>query len=409
MVSFRKTSHTGFTLLEILLVIAAIGILAAIVIVAINPQRQLSQVQDSVTQSGANTLHKALEQYLIDTGTYPTGVTSQAQIICDTGSLDTDDSLIDAGIDCTDRVDLRALVPRYLAAIPSSGNPESSTPDTDYSVLIQDSGLTVFAEQQTTEEYFVAGAPYPWTPERLEPGFWMAADRTDSFTLSGNQIVQWSDIGGSGNNATQSNASRQPTLIESGLDQKPIVDLNGTSQFFELPIADFEPSQFQDISFFALVRWDGLADGNQSGMYGLMSGSVVNHFEINSENGRLRSRIKSSDITSDNEMPQGEWTLVGFQYNNGDSLQRLFRDGTLRTQRTDNVGNFTLTTRMHRIGSSHDTNDNGRLFHGAMAEVVQVTSPLSDGERQKIEGYIMHKWGLEDQLSSDHPYRNSAP
>lgn len=409
MISFRKTSHPGFTLLEILLVIAAIGILAAIVIVAINPQRQLSQVQDSVTQSGVNTLHKALDQYLIDTGAYPDGVTSQAQIICDTGSLDAEVSLVDAGIDCTDRVDLRVLVPRYLAAIPSSGNPESNTPDTDYSVVIQDTGLTVFAEQQTTDAFFVAGAPYPWTPERLGPGFWMAADRSDSFTLSGDQIVEWSDLGGLGNSATQSDDSRRPTLIESGLDQKPIVAFNGTSHFLDLPLADFEPSQFQDISFFALVRWDGLVSGNPSGIYGLLSGSTVNHFEITDSGGRLRSRLRSNDISSSGTMTTGQWMLVGFQYNSSEPLQRLFRNGVQRAQSSSSAGNFIITDRAHRLGSSHDTASNGRLFHGAMAEVVQVTSPLSDLERQKIEGYMMHKWGLEDQLSSDHPYRNSAP
>jgi prepilin-type N-terminal cleavage/methylation domain-containing protein len=96
----------GFTLLEILLVIAAIGVLAAIVIVAINPQRQLEQVTEAETISGAEAIHSALEQYLIDNGSYPAGVSGNYQDICAPGG----------GSDC---VDLEgALVPTYLSDIP---------------------------------------------------------------------------------------------------------------------------------------------------------------------------------------------------------------------------------------------------------------------------------------------------
>lgn len=112
----------AFTLLEILLVIAAIGILAAIVIVAINPQRQLSQIRDSERTANLNALHSALDQYLIDEGEYPVGLTSQYQDVCDTGSNGVEEGSIES--DC---VDLRVLVPRYLAAIPNDRQTDTHT------------------------------------------------------------------------------------------------------------------------------------------------------------------------------------------------------------------------------------------------------------------------------------------
>lgn len=140
----------GFTLLEILLVIAAIGILAAVVIVAINPQRQLSQVRDAQRQSEVNTISKALNQYLIDTGSYPNGVEGYYQEVCQTGN-----EQVGGPTDCTGLLDLRPLVPTYIASVPD--DPQAEGTGAGYSVRRNPGNASVAVRSENVENQSVVG------------------------------------------------------------------------------------------------------------------------------------------------------------------------------------------------------------------------------------------------------------
>ncbi len=94
----------GFTLVEVLLVIVIIAILAAIVIVAINPGRQISQANNTQRSSDVKAILDAVHEYAIDNrGTYPSAISATATVI--------GDDALEIDI-CSD------LVPTYIAEMP---------------------------------------------------------------------------------------------------------------------------------------------------------------------------------------------------------------------------------------------------------------------------------------------------
>ncbi|HRH24544.1 MAG TPA: prepilin-type N-terminal cleavage/methylation domain-containing protein [Candidatus Paceibacterota bacterium] len=62
----KKNASKGFTLIEILIVIGIIAILAAIVIVAINPAKQFAQARNTQRESNINTILNAVGQNIAD-------------------------------------------------------------------------------------------------------------------------------------------------------------------------------------------------------------------------------------------------------------------------------------------------------------------------------------------------------
>lgn len=106
----------GFTLLEILLVVGIIAVLAAIVIIAINPGRQLATLRNTQRKSSLAEINKAAQQYYIDHSSYPGNIPNTLTEICNTGSFSTTTSI--NGIPCGSLVNLSDLVPTYMVSMP---------------------------------------------------------------------------------------------------------------------------------------------------------------------------------------------------------------------------------------------------------------------------------------------------
>lgn len=122
----------GFTLIELLVVIAIIAILAGIVIIAVNPARQVAQARNAQRRADVLTTLNAIHQYYIDNQAFPSGIDDKYRQLGTSTGGDCSGTCGDWTLenDCLDLTS--ALTPTYISAIPR--DPQGDDAHTGYAV-----------------------------------------------------------------------------------------------------------------------------------------------------------------------------------------------------------------------------------------------------------------------------------
>lgn len=148
--NIKRQADRGFTLLEVLLVVAIIAILAGIVIIAINPGKNLGDTRNAQRSADVNTLINATYQYELDNNGIAPPVGSRTGAVAITSTL-TEICNATAST-CTGLVDLNVLSTngKYLVSIPGdttcpTGPPACNANGAGYKI-----GLTANGRLQVT-------------------------------------------------------------------------------------------------------------------------------------------------------------------------------------------------------------------------------------------------------------------
>ena len=158
----KKEANKGFTLIEILVVIGLIAILAAIVLIAINPGRQFAQARNSQRESNVNTILNAIGQRLADNkGLYP-AVTGCEAITTATSTIAT--TGVKAGL-ATALIDESCLVGTYIPSQlpfdPSNGAWNTAADyNTGYNVSVDSNGRYTVCAPSHQETAITGSAMY---------------------------------------------------------------------------------------------------------------------------------------------------------------------------------------------------------------------------------------------------------
>jgi hypothetical protein len=237
------------------------------------------------------------------------------------------------------------------------------------------------------------------------PLAWFDASNGTEMTVgSNNKISQWNDKSSSASHITQPSSSNQPTYSNNQ------VQLNG-SQYL------FNTSPF--------IYSNGSAD-----IFIVASGSAQHDM-----------RLLNEGRSTNNTPNYGFKTGVNADTN---KMAVFLRDDTNINRANNNVNNQTAFDGTFKIlhwrdtGTSFDGRINGGVsgtlaytrsgpttldrfcvggvlrasfaagFTGFIKEII-VTPVNTSTDREKLEGYLAHKWGLASDLPSSHPYKTTAP
>ena len=258
------------------------------------------------------------------------------------------------------------------------------------------------------------GGPKLWRPDELAGSLalWLDAEDTSSITLNGATVSQWSDKSGNGRNAVQATAANQPTFATSGIFGKPALSFNGTSSNWmttgTLNVAMQNDYTVLSVLFTANTstnaNWYACPGflGGEAGGVGPDHGLGFNGLSPITGIGNPDAIYQATNPVTSNAS-----TILSWDRTSSTGVLNWFKDGAANGTATGATGTRTFNTSL-ALGSMQQAGLAPWLTF-TTGEVVVTSSVLSAANRQRLEGYLAWKWGLEANLPSNHPYKLLPP
>ena len=243
-----------------------------------------------------------------------------------------------------------------------------------------------------------------WTPSTLigdTLGMWYDASDTSTITESSGNVSQWDDKSGNGFHLTQGTGSYQPqtgTHTVNGLNvirtqYQDRIENNAITYVFTNGV--MAASMSMDITSGGVWEDHIYMDGPDSG--------EILKVRRNGNNLRLSYNYgldgtSGSGNTSGSTFPQDTPNLVTQGHDSGTYTNYI--DGT-----QENTHSISGTFNPDHFRAGWRSNGSPDVRH---CEYV-VVEDFSTAMREKVEGYLAHKWGQESKLPVAHPYKTNAP
>jgi hypothetical protein len=243
------------------------------------------------------------------------------------------------------------------------------------------------------------GAPgNTWSPILSSPAVWFDAQASESVIIESSKVATWNDISGNNKGAFQGSSSLRPTLNSTGINGNPAINFDGTTHLIHPPAI----SNPQELSV-AMV-----CSGGNSGIAWAHRTSTTELIQVYQERAQFRSSanvLQDQSVAIANTFPN----ITFFQLSVSNSSHYMAVGGEVDWTNTTNFAGQTFSASSNYIGATN----NGPLiivhYTGVIGEIIVFTSFIDTTTRQKIEGYLAHKWDLLSRLPLGHPYISLPP
>jgi hypothetical protein len=266
------------------------------------------------------------------------------------------------------------------------------------------------------------GGVVPWTPAFLPSlALWLDAEDASTITLNGATVSQWDDKSGNGNHVSNATAATQPAYLTTGWNGKPTVSFTETGGefLFKSGVSNFESNEdFTIAGAFEFLQtsraWDMIAGwrsvpNSNSGTAGapVLQGMSTSQQIGYHDTDRVDNRIAVAVTTRLGKKIATISRSGGTNGTGGAATATCtgFSQATYDTNTTQ-TWNSSTATGFQIGGRQQSATQYGNKY---ISEVVGCNTKLSTEDRQKLEGYLAWKWGVEADLPADHPYKSAPP